>query len=41
MRFSGGSWGVELCTAPWVPLRRIFRNGKIVGVRNLIANFGV
>ena len=40
MRFFGNSWGVELWTVPCVPLRRIFGNGKIVGVRNLLTNFG-
>ena len=36
MRFFGGFWGVGLLTASCVMLWRIYINGEIVGVRDLI-----
>ena len=39
MRFFGDGWGIEIRIAPYIPLRRIFINGKITGARNLITNF--
>ena len=39
MRFSSGGWGVELYIILCVPLRRIFRYGKIAGGSNLFVDF--